>query len=477
MGNTDNLENESNESWYKICRPRNIDEYSNDGEISKIVNARFTDKSKRPSVFMIQGPTGCGKTTLYRMIIPYYLCESPTPDGKPCGKCDMCKLIEENIISGNSDIEIDGVKEVNGSKFNTRADLEPVLEEMSEPSYTQEYKILILDECQKITKGVQNLMLKTLEDIPKHLVVILATTDPQDIIDPIKSRCQLTIEVKRQTIDSMTETLRRVCEKMKVTASIEALQLISKKGLCMPRKAINLLESVAKTYDYVVDVENVKDYTHDDDWKLYLEYLEASKKSLARINLFVYNLKQKSISPQIFIKGLIRFVLDCMYIKHGIAVESFNSEMIEAAKNLYSEYTSNEFDMLLQIIEETLVNIKGEIDSSVDELLLTTMALKIGKVDLYSKGLTDTIRDAVEENKESISKYHDRITGDPYEAKNSEREVRVENFKDKYSEIHRVNNSSEVLEQFNSLKQNQNRDKEQVDDGKISAEELEEMLK
>src|SRR5690606_18938843 len=102
------------------------------------------------------------------------------------------------------------------------------------PSFSK-YKIFILDECHRITPEAQNALLKVLEDVPEHLVVIFATTEHDKMLPTILSRCQMVIEVKKQSVQGMMNILRKISEKEGLTVSVEALKLIARKGKRIPR--------------------------------------------------------------------------------------------------------------------------------------------------------------------------------------------------------------------------------------------------
>lgn len=478
MNDFDNFTNDESDvskQWYRKYRPSTLEEYSNDGSITKIVNKRFTSKENRPHVVMVQGERGCGKTTLCRMLLPYYQCQSPKEDGTPCGECETCRTIRETLISGETEVEIEDVVEVNGSSLNGKEAIGQLMEEaMQKPVYSQ-YKIVIIDECQKVTVPAQNLMLKYLEDTPEHLVVMLATTDPQDIIVPLLSRVNLKIEVHRQSVDSMVQVLKSISEKEKLTVSEEALEYIAKKRKRVPRECITLLEEVAKTYDREVLIDNVREYTKADVGKMYYQYLTAANESLAKVSLFVYGLQEKSIQYNQFLNGLIRYVLDCMYIKHGIGLSDFDPDQIEEAKELFDEYTVNEFDVLLQTLEYAATRMKSGSEDDASELLLLTTAMRISKIDLLASGLCNENEQAREENKGALKQYHDKIIGDEYTGQGAVREVVVEQFKKAFTGTSVVSNAENVVD---SIRKNDssNNHEQALGENEMSAEELEEYL-
>ncbi len=390
-----------NAAWYRKYRPSTMDDYMGEG-IKQVVGARFTIPENRPNVMMVHGSRGCGKTTFARIISKYYLCENQI-DGHPCEECEICQAINETLIDGETGVEVPGVVELDATIVNGKDAIQDIIEEAIIPPIYTKFKVLIVDECHEISKAAQNSMLKVIEDVPQHLIVIFATTDPEKVLGTIHSRCQLKLEVKKKSVDELADRLMYISQQEGLTTSIEALKIIAKKGDRVPREAINLLEGVAKNYGNAVTIENVRASTGDVAAEIYMGYIEASNTGLEGILMFNKKLKELDISAGTFISGLTRYVLDCMYIRHAIALEDYPEEYIKQVKQLFNKYTSSEFDTLLQVIEYASKMIGN--DEPRNELVITTTALRIGKIGLLANGLANEASQAEKENKKSIREY------------------------------------------------------------------------
>ena len=221
-------------SWYTKYRPKTIEEYSGP-RIRDIVSKRFTKRENMPHVMMVHGNRGCGKTTFARLISKYYLCSNLTEDG-PCEECEMCKSINEILIGGeSSQVECPGVTELDATIMNGKEAIQNVLDDALQSPIYSDFKVLIVDECHMISQAGQNSMLKIIEDIPPHLIVIFATTNPEKVLQTIKSRCQLTLEVRKQSVKDMSNRLMYISEQEGLEVSKEALDIISRKGNRVPR--------------------------------------------------------------------------------------------------------------------------------------------------------------------------------------------------------------------------------------------------
>ena len=386
-------------SWYTKYRPKNIQEYSGE-RIKKVVEQRFKNKEDMPHVIFIHGTRGCGKTSFARIISKYYLCENPKEDGSPCEECQSCQELNEVLISGETGVEVPGVQEIDATIMNGKEAIQEILDDaLVAPMYTQ-FKVLIVDEVHMVTPQAQNSMLKIIEDIPEHLVVIFATTNPEKVLQTIKSRCQLTLEARKQTIPDMVHRLRQIADMEKCTVSDKALEIIAKKGDRVPRECINILEAMAKTYDKNITVDNLREYLGDMGSELYAQYFEAANQGLIEIMNFIYKLRMNDVKIGQFVTGLMEYVLDALYIKHGVNRDEYPKEYVTQISRLFDNYESQDFDMLLQVLENADRS-TSENDKK-NEVILTIAAMRIGKIKMLASGLANIQEQAITENKISM---------------------------------------------------------------------------
>ncbi len=135
--------------------------------------------------YIFSGHRGIGKTTIARILAMALNCRSSDrPVAEPCGVCDSCREIRDGSVGAMDVIEIDaatnrGIEEVRGLIATATA----------EPARDR-YRIFILDEAHQVTDAAFNALLKTLEEPPPWVVFMMATTQPEDIPQTIRSRCQ-----------------------------------------------------------------------------------------------------------------------------------------------------------------------------------------------------------------------------------------------------------------------------------------------
>ena len=401
-------------AFHRKYRPKSIDEYIGE-DIKKVIINRFRrNEASYPQTILLYGPLGTGKTSMARLLALEYQCLEKV-DGRPCGKCEMCLEIQEKLIRSEAGVEVPGVQELNVASDSGKAAMEEMLEDaLIEPMYPLKYKIIILDEVHMATMQAQNLLLKIVEEPPKHLVFIFCTTDPDKLLGTLKSRLQLKIEVIKPSIDELANRLLEVCKSEGITTSMDALKLIARRESRIPREALNLLEAVAKDYGNKVTIQNVLEKTGEIATDVYMEFFQAANKSLEDILLFNNKLKEIGISPGNFLRGLTKFTMDCMYLRYGIGMDQYPLDYIKQVKSFFSVYNSEELDCLLQIMEYTNKMIDG--DEVKAELVITTTAMRIGKLKLLSIGLVNEVSVAVKENKKSYKNYREILQKDKEES-------------------------------------------------------------
>lgn len=401
---------DNNESlaWTRKYRPRSFDEYMGD-DVKNLVMNRFKDPDNIPQTIMLYGTRGTGKTSMARLLCKEIHCLNKV-DGHACGECEMCQMIDNYISSTEAGESCDGIVEIDAATTTGKNDINEIIDSLlSPPMWPLKRIVAILDECHKLSNSAQNSLLKVIEEPPPHLVFILCTTDPDDVIPTIHSRMQLKIEVRKKSVDELADRLMEIGELEKLTISKEACQLIAKKKDRIPRDAISLLETVAKNFGKVT-IENVLATVKDVGSDIYFDFFRSANTSLEDILVFNARIKEKDIDITKFMSGLARFVLDCMYIKYGISMDDYDKEFAKSAKEVFEIYSSNDLDAMLHVIETAAFEVG--IDDNKNELVLTTTAMRIGKIKLLASGLGLESSAANGENRKSLGEYQKQLKKD-----------------------------------------------------------------
>ncbi|MDG2373080.1 MAG: DNA polymerase III subunit gamma/tau [Paracoccaceae bacterium] len=204
--------------------------------------------------FILTGIRGTGKTSTARIISKGVNCIGEDGNGssttEPCGKCEHC----ESISNGR---HVD-VFEMDAASKTGVADVREIIESVQYRATSARFKIYIIDEVHMLSNSAFNALLKTLEEPPKHVIFIFATTEIQKIPVTVLSRCQR-FDLRRIEPETMIEYLSNVAAQESVEISKDALALITRASEGSVRDSISLLDqSISNSVDKI-DAKDIRD--------------------------------------------------------------------------------------------------------------------------------------------------------------------------------------------------------------------------
>lgn len=231
---------------YRKYRPKKFSEIAGQNMIVETIqNAIINNKITHAYLFC--GPRGTGKTTTAKLIAKMVNCLNPI-NGEPCGKCESCISIANNCN--------DDIIEIDAASNNGVDEIREIRDKINLVPSISKYKVYIIDEVHMLSIGAFNALLKTLEEPPRHVIFILATTEEQKIPATILSRCQK-FNFSRISVENIVENLKRIINLEGINIDEELLKQIAIFSDGGMRDSINMLDQLISSKGEVVTIDDV----------------------------------------------------------------------------------------------------------------------------------------------------------------------------------------------------------------------------
>lgn len=218
----------------RTYRPKQFrDVVGQDAIITLLKNSLSQNRTAHAYLFC--GSRGTGKTTLARLFAKALNCSHRSEEGEPCGLCASCRAITQ----GSS---LD-VLEIDGASHRGIDDIRAINETLAYSPSGGHFKIYIIDEVHMLTKEAFNALLKTLEEPPRNVKFIFATTEPHKIPETIISRCQR-FDLLRISEEKSVSKLAKICEDLQRKVDLNVLRLIAHRSKGGLRDAESMLDQL-----------------------------------------------------------------------------------------------------------------------------------------------------------------------------------------------------------------------------------------
>ena len=300
-------------------RPQRFSDVAGQDHVTRtLLNALTQNRIAHGYIF--SGHRGIGKTTIARILAQALNCRTvvgsaqrPTPE--PCGVCDSCIEIRQ----GNSVdvIEIDAA---------TNRGIDEIRELRDAARYAparDRYKIYILDEAHQITEAAFNALLKTLEEPPAHVIFMMATTEPENIPQTIRSRCQH-FSFHAVKFDDILAQLKMIAQQESVIAEDVALALLAEAGDGSMRDALSIMDQAIASAPCdpenrpVLEAQSIRDLmgsVPNTVFEHLLEFVAAGESAplMTQLN----ELLSAGHSPQSLARQMVRYLRNTLMAKLG----------------------------------------------------------------------------------------------------------------------------------------------------------------
>src|SRR5438105_160114 len=288
-------------------RPQSFDEVIGQEHVTRTLKNAIAQQRVAHG-YIFSGHRGIGKTTVARILAMALNCraaDKPTPT--PCGKCDSCVEIRE---SRSVDvIEIDAA---------TNRGIDEIRELREAARYRparDRYKIYILDEAHQITDAAFNALLKTLEEPPPHVVFMMATTQPEDIPQTIRSRCQH-FSFHAVRFAQIVEQLRDLVTREKLEADDDALALLAEAGDGSMRDALSILDQAIASSSGKITADSVRQLVGTVSSGILEQVMQAvAEGSSEQVLKLVDKLISEGQNPTHFARQMVRFLRNTVVAK------------------------------------------------------------------------------------------------------------------------------------------------------------------
>ena len=376
------------QALYRKYRPATFDDVVGQEHITSIL-AWEVANNKVSHAYVFCGSAGTGKTSCAKILAKAVNCENPV-NGSPCNRCFSCRQIDAGAsvevleMDAASNTGVDYIREI-------REDV------IFSPGETGT-KVYIIDEVHMLSEGAFNALLKTLEEPPKSVLFILATTEMQDIPATILSRCQR-FDFKRLSSDDICRRLSYIAKQESLDLEPEAALLIARLSQGGMRDAVSLFELCIDREGRVTE-ENVRSAAGIVGRKVLLETVDAiAKGQCDRLFAILAEIFHSSKDVAVFLSDLIGLYRD-MLVQKVMKITSsdgLNREILDVSEQELSDitalsalFTRERLIYHIKLLEEALAAMsKSEIKRITAEITLLRLAL--GKTDSSIEGLESRI--------------------------------------------------------------------------------------
>ena len=375
------MENTEHIALYRRYRPKDFSEVIGQDNIVKILkNQIITEKVAH--AYLFSGTRGTGKTSAAKIFAKAVNCEK-NELGDPCHVCESCKTIENNNVMD--------IIEIDAASNRGVDEIRELRERVKYPPTVGRYKVYIIDEVHMLTTEAFNALLKTLEEPPKHIIFILATTEPNKLPTTILSRCQR-FHFKRLDLKDIFSRMDYICKEINVHIEDKTLRLIAKNADGAMRDALSILEQCLSISDgSTVDYESVR------------ELLGISGEHL--VHILVKDIIQKDIHDALA-------TLEEAY-RNGKEIGQLANQMLACLRDILIIKVTNSTDNLIEASEEnvdTLKQLAGQVEeqslsyyieslsdmenkikySTLPKVLMEVLLIRLCSTSVYPKEITSS---------------------------------------------------------------------------------------
>ena len=334
-------------TYYLKYRPKTLLEL----DIAEVRDSltKIVASGKIPHAFLFSGPKGTGKTSAARILAKIINCESKNT---PCNKCEQCI----SIAAGNN---LD-VIELDAASHRGIEDIRSLRDAVKLAPAKAKKKVYTIDEAHMLTTEAGNAFLKTLEEPPKHVVFILATTNPEKLLETVKSRV-VNIVFRKARGEEVVRSLLRIVKGEKLKIDKEALLLIAKAAQGSFRDAAKILEQLV-TEKRSLKASDLEEYLFKNKSLDVMEFMQILiNRNVTKALDYIERLIEKGIGVEQITDSVLQKLHGSLLAKSGIGDDDFD------------QLVKDQLVYLIELMQEARVLIKN---SPIEQLPLEVAIVK-----------------------------------------------------------------------------------------------------
>jgi len=376
------------QALYRKYRPKTFDEVLGQEHVTTTLKNQIIS-GNIGHAYLFSGTKGTGKTSTAKIFSRAVNCLHPV-NGNPCNECEICKgIMDESIMD---------VIEMDAASNRKIEDIRELKDKVIYPPAKAKYKIYIVDEVHMLTNQAFNALLKTLEEPPRHLIFILATTDVQKLPQTIISRCQR-FDFRRLTSRDIVSNMRNILDKLNVKIDDSILHLIARNSDGAMRDALSLLDQL---------ISYSSNLTYQDALKI------LGIANMDFIFSLVENIKNRKIEDSLLAindiiqegKDIIQFIKDLIYHYRNLLIAKTSNnavEIMDMDEGMAKEYIKQSSDMTLDYILRS-IEILNDSEKRMSWSTQPRIILEMAVIKLINLEERMSLEDRVRNLEEMISK-------------------------------------------------------------------------
>ncbi len=332
------------QALYRVWRSQRFDTIVGQQTVTQTLKNAIV-QNKTSHAYLFTGPRGTGKTSAAKIFAKAINCRH-SQDGEPCNECETCQAITEGRL--NDVIEIDAASN------NGVEEIRDIREKVKYAPTQADYKVYIIDEVHMLSTGAFNALLKTLEEPPKNVLFILATTEPHKIPLTIISRTQR-FDFKRISTQDIVDHMAEILQSMEIDYDEQSLFVVARAAEGGMRDALSILDQALSFGDERLTVDDALQVTGSLTFEMMDTFIKHCTDGETEEGLVVLNkLLNEGKEGSRFLEDLLLYCRDLlMYKQAPNLLANQSGQLTEGFKELGDNLLPETIYQYIQILSDT----------------------------------------------------------------------------------------------------------------------------